>query len=632
VLPTPIDWLPRPVYATSHATKAKVKQGEIARSLKLGDLPEWNLADLYDGPESPRLKADLDTAERAAEAMNERYAGKLAEILDEGKGGAALAQAVREFEALNDVMGRVVSYASLLYAADTADPKRQKFYGDIQEKITAISSKLLFFPLELNRLDDNALERAMSERDLGHFRPWLEDLRKEKPYQLEDKLEQLFHEKAVTARGAWDRLFNETMTSLRFEIDGEKLSLEPTLNRLLDPDEKKRKEAAEALAKVFKDNVRLFTLITNTLAKDKEISDRWRGFADVADSRHLGNRVEKEVVDALVAAVREAYPRLSHRYYAMKAKWLGKKKLMYWDRNAPLPEEPKQVIGWNDARETVLNAYGNFSPRMADIAGRFFAERWIDAPVREGKSQGAFSHPTVPSAHPYILLNYQGKPRDVMTLAHELGHGVHQVLANSQGPLMAPTPLTLAETASVFGEMLTFRKLLDQAPTKRERKALLAAKVEDMLNTVVRQIAFYTFERKVHEERRQGELTSERLGEIWLDVQRESLGPAIELRPEYATFWSYIPHFIHAPFYVYAYAFGDCLVNSLYAVYEKADKGFAERYLDMLAAGGTKHHKELLKPFGLDASEPHFWSLGLKVIENLIDELEAMDGESSAEV
>jgi oligoendopeptidase F len=632
VLPTPIDWLPRPVYAASHAAKAKVKQGEIAKSMKLGDLPEWNLADLYDGPESPRLKADLDTAERAAEAMNERYAGKLADVLDEGKGGAALAQAVREFEALNDVMGRVVSYASLLYAADTADPKRQKFYGDIQEKITAISSKLLFFPLELNRLDDDALERAMSERDLGHYRPWLEDLRKEKPYQLEDKLEQLFHEKAVTARGAWDRLFNETMTSLRFEIDGEKLSLEPTLNRLLDPNEKKRKEAAEALAKVFKDNVRLFTLITNTLAKDKEISDRWRGFADVADSRHLGNRVEKEVVDALVAAVREAYPRLSHRYYAMKAKWLGKKKLMYWDRNAPLPEEPKQVIGWNDARETVLNAYGNFSPRMADIAGRFFAERWIDAPVREGKSQGAFSHPTVPSAHPYILLNYQGKPRDVMTLAHELGHGVHQVLANSQGPLMAPTPLTLAETASVFGEMLTFRKLLDQAPTKRERKALLAAKVEDMLNTVVRQIAFYTFERKVHEERRQGELTSERLGEIWLDVQRESLGPAIELRPEYATFWSYIPHFIHAPFYVYAYAFGDCLVNSLYAVYEKADKGFAERYLDMLAAGGTKHHKELLKPFGLDASEPHFWSLGLKVIENLIDELEAMDGESSAEV
>ena len=627
----PANWPEHPVYAATVSTKGKAKSrlvGEGEGKAKLGTLPEWDLADLYAGPESPKLKTDLETSERAADAMQERYAGKLAMLLDGGKGGAALAQAVREFEALNDIMGRIVSYASLLYAADTSDPKRQKFFGDIQEKITAISSKLLFFPLELNRLDDAMLETAMSHSELGHYRPWLEDLRKEKPYQLDDKLEQLFHEKAVTARGAWDRLFNETMTALRFDADGERLSLEPTLNRLLDQDEATRRSAAEALADVFKENVRLFTLITNTLAKDKEISDRWRGFVDVADSRHLANRVEKEVVDALVAAVRDAYPRISHRYYAMKARWLGKKTLPHWDRNAPLPEEPKQVIGWGDARATVLTAYGDFAPRMAEIAGEFFAKGWIDAPVREGKSPGAFSHPTVPSAHPYILLNYQGKPRDVMTLAHELGHGVHQVLANVQGPLMAPTPLTLAETASVFGEMLTFRALLDQAPTLRERKALLAAKVEDMINTVVRQIAFYNFERKVHTERREGELTSERLGEIWLDVQRESLGPAIELRPGYETFWCYIPHFIHAPFYVYAYAFGDCLVNSLYAVYEKADKGFAERYLDMLAAGGTKHHKELLAPFGLDASDPNFWSMGLKVIEGLIDELETMDAKA----
>ena len=621
------NWPEHPVFAATASAKGKAKGtlAEAGGKAKLGTLPEWALADLYEGPQSPKLKADLETSERAAEAMQERYAGKLATLLDGGKGGVPLAQAVREFEALNDIMGRIVSYASLLYAADTSDPKRQKFFGDIQEKITAISSKLLFFPLELNRLDDAQLETAMTMSELGHYRPWLEDLRKEKPYQLDDKIEQLFHEKAITARGAWDRLFNETMTALRFEPDGEKLSLEPTLNRLLDPDEQKRRAAAEALAKVFKDNVRLFTLITNTLAKDKEISDRWRGFVDVADSRHLANRVEKEVVDALVAAVREAYPRISHRYYAMKARWLGKKKLVYWDRNAPLPEEPKQVIPWEDAERTVLTAYGNFSPRMADIAKQFFARSWIDAPVREGKSPGAFSHPTVPSAHPYILLNYQGKPRDVMTLAHELGHGVHQVLANVQGPLMAPTPLTLAETASVFGEMLTFRALLKQAPTPRERKALLASKVEDMINTVVRQIAFYNFERAVHTERRDGELTSERLGEIWLEVQRESLGPAIELKPDYETFWCYIPHFIHAPFYVYAYAFGDCLVNSLYAVYENADKGFAERYLDMLAAGGTKHHKELLAPFGLDASDPNFWSMGLKVIEGLIDELEAME-------
>jgi oligoendopeptidase F len=625
------NWPMRPIPAgTSAKGNAKSEPAAEAPKAKLGALPEWNLTDLYPAPDSPKLKADLETSERAAEAIQERYAGKLASLLDGGKVGAALAQAVREFEALNDMLGRIVSYASLLYAADTSDPKRQKFYGDIQEKITAISSKLLFFPLELNRLEDGQLETAMTNSELGHYRPWLEDLRKEKPYQLEDKLEQLFHEKAVTARGAWDRLFNETMTALRFEAGGEKLSLEPTLNRLLDQNGNVRREASEALAKVFKENVRLFTLITNTLAKDKEISDRWRGFADVADSRHLANRVEKEVVDALVAAVREAYPRISHRYYAMKARWLGKKTLAHWDRNAPLPEEPKQVIGWDDAQQTVLTAYNDFSPRMAEIAGQFFAKGWIDAPVREGKSPGAFSHPTVPSAHPYILLNYQGKPRDVMTLAHELGHGVHQYLANVQGPLMAPTPLTLAETASVFGEMLTFRRLLDQAPSGRERKALLAAKVEDMINTVVRQIAFYNFERKVHTERRDGELTSEGLGEIWLEVQRESLGPAIELKPGYETFWCYIPHFIHAPFYVYAYAFGDCLVNSLYAVYEKADRGFAERYLDMLAAGGTKHHKELLAPFGLDASDPNFWSMGLKVIESLIDELEAMDAKAPA--
>jgi oligoendopeptidase F len=617
-----------PAFAATASARGKAKPETHAKAegaAKLGALPEWKLADLYEKPDAPKLESDLKTAEREANAMQDRYAGKLAKLLDSAKGGAALAEAVRTFEGLNDLMGRIVSYASLLYAADTSDPKRQKFFGDIQEKITAISSKLLFFPLELNRLDDAKLEAAMSKSELGHFRPWLEDLRKEKPYQLDDKLEQLFHEKAVTARGAWDRLFNETMTALKFDIGGEKLSLEPTLNRLLDQDEAKRREAAEALAKVFKDNVRLFTLITNTLAKDKEISDRWRGFADIADSRHLANRVEKEVVDALVAAVREAYPRISHRYYAMKAKWLGRKTLAHWDRNAPLPEEPKQMISWTEAQKTVLTAYETFSPRMAGIAGEFFAKGWIDAPVREGKSPGAFSHPTVPSAHPYILLNYQGKPRDVMTLAHELGHGVHQVLANVQGPLMAPTPLTLAETASVFGEMLTFRALLKQAPSPRERKALLAAKVEDMINTVVRQIAFYSFERKVHGERRDGELTSDRLGAIWLEVQRESMGPAIELKPGYEAFWCYIPHFIHAPFYVYAYAFGDCLVNSLYAVYEKADEGFAERYLDMLAAGGTKHHKELLAPFGLDASDPNFWSMGLKVIENLIDELEALD-------
>ncbi len=589
----------------------------------LGAMPEWDLTDLYASPEAPELADDLAALERDAGAFQEQYMGQLAGHAAES--GARLAESVKAYEAMSDRLGRIGSFAGLLYAADTSDPVRAKFYGDIQEKLTAITTRLLFYPLEFNRIDDAVLEAALEDAALAHYAPWIEDLRKEKPYQLSDDIEKLFHEKSVTGRGSWNRLFNETMTALRFDVGGEPLSLEPTLNRLLDQDGAKRREAAEALASVFADNLRLFTLITNTLAKDKAISDDWRGFEDVADSRHLANRVERPVVDALVAAVQDAYPRLSHRYYILKARWMGEDKLAHWDRNAPLPEEPQQVIAWAQAENLVLDAYGAFAPQMASIAKDFFDKSWIDAPVREGKSPGAFSHPTVPSAHPYILMNYQGKPRDVMTLAHELGHGVHQVLAAKQGPLMAPTPLTLAETASVFGEMLTFKKLLAQASSPRERKALLAQKVEDMINTVVRQIAFYTFEREVHTARKQGELTSDRLGEIWLDVQGRSLGPAIELKPGYETFWCYIPHFIHSPFYVYAYAFGECLVNSLYAVYENADEGFADKYLDMLAAGGTKHHTELLAPFGLDASDPDFWSMGLKVIEDLITELEGLE-------
>jgi oligoendopeptidase F len=453
------------------------------------------------------------------------------------------------------------------------------------------------------------------------------DLRREKPYQLEEKLERLFTEKAQTSRAAFSRLFNETMTALRFPVAGEAepLALEPTLNLLSHPEESRRKAAAEALSKVFSENLRLFTLITNTLAKDKEISDRWRGFKDVADSRHLANRVEAPVVDALVAAVHDAYPRLSHRYYAMKARWLGMDRMSHWDRNAPLPDKPERIFTWAEAQEAVLSAYEHFAPEMSALAREFFDKRWIDAPVRPGKAQGAFSASTVPSVHPYVLLNYQGKPRDVMTLAHELGHGVHQMLAREQGALMAPTPLTLAETASVFGEMLTFRALLAGTTDKREKKAMIAGKVEDMLNTVVRQIAFYTFERKVHEARHHGELTAEQIGAFWMDVQRESLGPAIELKPGYEVFWTYIPHFINSPFYVYAYAFGDCLVNSLYGLYQEAHPGFVTKYFDMLRAGGSKHHSELLAPFGLDARDPEFWSKGLAVIARMIDELETME-------
>jgi len=606
--------------------KPNIKKSGAKRGTgnETGKLPEWNLADLYPRIDAPEVTRDLQRMDAECVAFETDYKGKLAEQTAKQTGGDWLAEAVKRYEAIDDLAGRLGSYAGLVHAGDSLDPAISKFYGDVSERLTSASVHLLFFALELNRIDDAVIERAMQAPELAHYRPWIEDLRKDKPHQLEDRVEQLFHEKSQSGYAAWNRLFDQTISSLRFKVLSRELAIEPVLNLLQDRAGEKRKAAAQALAKTFKANERTFALITNTLAKDKEISDRWRGFRDVADSRHLNNRVEREVVDALVGSVRSAYPRLSHRYYRLKAGWFKRNKLAHWDRNAPLPFAASGNIAWPEARNMVLTAYRGFSPHMAEIAERFFTDRWIDAPVRAGKAPGAFSHPTTPSAHPYVLLNYQGKPRDVMTLAHELGHGVHQVLAAKNGALMAPTPLTLAETASVFGEMLTFKRLLAQTRNTRQRQALLAGKVEDMINTVVRQIAFYWFERAIHTERRNGELTAKRIGEIWLGVQTESLGPAIEIRPGYETFWMYIPHFIHSPFYVYAYAFGDCLVNSLYAVYERVSSGFADRYLAMLAAGGTKHYSELLKPFGLDARNPKFWDGGLAVISGMIDELEEM--------
>jgi oligoendopeptidase F len=602
---------------------AQTDAGHATKAAPFGSMPEWDLSDLYKAPDAPEVQRDLDAAAKEAARIKSAYQGRLADL---AKDGGKLVEAIKDYEKLADLAGKLGSYAGLNYVLDQTDPARAKFNGDVSEALTKLYTDLIFFELELNQIDDQTIEAAVKHKDLARYKPWLDDLRKEKPHQLDEKLERLFTEKSQTSRGAWNRLFDETMSSLKFDVEGEKepLTLEPTLNFLSDADEKKRKAASEALSKVFRANLPLFTLITNTLAKDKEISDRWRSFADVADSRHLANRVEAPVVDALVSSVRAAYPQLSHRYYAMKAKWLGKTKLASWDRNAPLPDKPERTISWAEAEKIVLDAYSGFAPEMATIAKQFFDKRWIDAPVKPGKAPGAFSASTVPSVHPYVMMNYLGKPRDVMTLAHELGHGVHQWLARPQGPLLAPTPLTLAETASVFGEMLTFRAILAETKDKRERKAMIAAKVEDMLNTVVRQVAFYTFERKVHEERRKGELTSDRLNAIWLEVQAESLGPAIELKPGYEVFWTYIPHFIHSPFYVYAYAFGDCLVNSLYGLYAEAHPGFVAKYFDLLKAGGSKHHSELLAPFGLDARDPEFWKKGLRVIEGMIDELETM--------
>ena len=587
------------------------------------ELPNWNLSHLYDNPEDPRLDADLSEAASRAKAFSGAYAGKLPDI-----GGTAFAKAIGEYEGILEILHKAMSYGQLLFSVSTGDALVGRFYQTLQERVTDISADTLFFTLEINRLDDEALDAKMSDEAAARYRPWRREVRQFRDHQLSDDMEKLLLEKSVTGHAAWVRLFEETFSDMRFDVEGvgEGLTQSEVLNLLSDKDGAKRKAAARGFGKVLGENVRLLALITNTLAKDKDIEDRWRHYPRPVSERNLSNQVEDEVVDALVSSVRDQFKNLSHRYYALKANWFGQDVLDYWDRNAPLPDDAAAKFEWSEARSLVLDAYGAFEPTMANVAQRFFDENWIDAAPREGKDSGAFSHPVVPSAHPYILMNFHGKARDVMTLAHELGHGVHQVLAADQGALMSDTPLTTAETASVFGEMLTFRKMVDNETDPARRRILLAGKVEDMLNTVVRQIAFHEFERRVHDERKSGEISVERLGDIWIEVQRESLGPAIRFDDDYRNYWAYIPHFVHTPFYVYAYAFGDCLVNSLYDVFANGgvDQGFQRKYLDMLAAGGTKRHKELLAPFGLDAGDPDFWKRGLGVISGFIDELEAV--------
>jgi oligoendopeptidase F len=586
----------------------------------LGDLPEWNLDDLYTGEDAPELKRDLDWLEQACASFARDYEGKLADLDAPG-----FLDCVLRNEKISQIAGRIMSFAGLRYYQLTTDAGRAKFMSDLQEKITNFTTPLVFFTLEINRLADDHLEKLYAQNaDLARYKPVFDRIRAMKPYQLSDELEKFLHDLGVVG-DAWERLFDETIAGLEFEVDGETLNIEGTLNLLTEPDRAKREAAAHELAQVFADNVKIFARVHNTQAKEKEIVDRWRGMPTAQTARHLSNHVEPEVVEALRNAVVKAYPKLSHRYYELKRGWLGLDKMQVWDRNAPLPIEDNRVVGWAQAEKTVMEAYAAFDPRMAEIAEPFFHKGWIDAAVKPGKAPGAFAHPTVTNVHPYVMLNYLGKPRDVMTLAHELGHGVHQVLAAGQGEMLSSTPLTLAETASVFGEMLTFRKMLDGARDTAQRKVLLAGKVEDMINTVVRQIAFYDFECKLHDARRGGELTPDNINALWMSVQAESLGPAFEFMDGYETFWAYIPHFVHSPFYVYAYAFGDGLVNALYAVYAEGEAGFQDKYFEMLKAGGSKHHKELLAPFGLDASDPAFWDKGLSMISGFIDELEALE-------
>ncbi len=586
----------------------------------LGDLPEWDLTDLYSSEEAPELDRDLEWLEGECAAFASDYEGKLADLDAEG-----LLTCVQRNEKINSIAGRIMSFAGLRYYQLTTDAERAKFLSDMQEKITIFTTPLVFFTLEINRIDDDALKAHFdANADLARYEPVFRRIRAMKPYQLSDELEKFMHDLGVVG-DAWERLFDETIAGLTFTVDEDELNIEGTLNLLTEQDRSKREAAARELARVFQENVKTFARVHNTQAKEKEIIDRWRNMPTAQTGRHLSNDVEPEVVEALREAVVAAYPKLSHRYYELKRKWLGLDVMQVWDRNAPLPMEDTRIVGWDEAEKTVMDAYNAFDPRMGEIASPFFSKGWIDAAVKPGKAPGAFAHPTVTDVHPYVMLNYLGKPRDVMTLAHELGHGVHQVLAADQGEMLSSTPLTLAETASVFGEMLTFRKMLDQAETPEQRKVLLAGKVEDMINTVVRQIAFYDFECKLHAARREGELTPDDINALWMSVQAESLGSAFEFMEGYETFWAYIPHFVHSPFYVYAYAFGDGLVNALYSVYESGSEGFEDKYFEMLRAGGSKHHKELLAPFGLDASDPKFWDKGLSMISGFIDELEAME-------
>ena len=566
-------------------------------------LPSWDLRDLYASPDSPAIDADLAGAEKNGREFAAAYQGKLA-----GLPGAALAVAMTEFEAIDEILGRVMSYAQLLFSADSTDASAGQFYQRMMERVTDISSLTLFFRLELNRIDDAVLEPKFADPAFAVWQPYLRDLRVYRPHQLSDELERFVHEREVTGRAAWSRLFDETVAGMRVTIEGEQLTVSAALNRLSDHDRRVRETAAHAVGAAFKEREKLFSLITNTLAKDKEIVDTWRRYPRPESERNLSNVVEDEVVDALVSAVTADFPRLSHRYYKLKAGWLGLDKLQTWDRNAPLPGDDDRRISWPEARGTVLGAYRAFDPQMGGIAGEFFEKNWIDAALREGKSGGAFAHPVVPSVHPYILMNYHGRTRDVMTLAHELGHGVHQVLAGKQGHLMSGTPLDVGRNRQRVRRDADLPRAY-WTPQKDPETPASDARLQggghaehggspDRVLTALNQ--------KLHAARRHSELLPEEIGALWMRrADRKSWARCSNTRRIINVFWAYIPHFIHSPFYVYAYAFGDCLVNALFAEYQSGHAGICKiNTVPCWTAGGTQVHRDLLAPFGLDASDP----------------------------
>ena len=586
--------------------------------------PIWDLTDLYSNIADTAIAADIAASRDAAKGLADVWRGKLSEA-----DGPQLAALIAEYERILEVLGKAASHAQLEFAANTTDADVARHHQSIREAGAEIGAELLFMELELANLPQERIDELVKTPELAHWMPWLRRVRAMAPYQLAPDMERMLAERAPTGRGAWVRLFDETAASLRFPFQGAEVTEAEILNALSSTEAAERREAGASLSSTLKANQRLLSLVLNTIAKDKEVEDRWRGFKRPVASRNLDNDVDDEVVDALVGAVGSRNADLSHRYYALKASWMGQETLDWWDRNAPLPDDDERSFSWKEAEQLVMESFAGFDPAMADLAAPFFAQNWIDAAPRAGKSSGAFSHPVTPSAHPYILMNFSGKSRDVMTLAHEMGHGIHQRLAADRGYLMSDTPLTLAETASVFAEMLAFRKLVDGTEDVSVRRRLLAGKVEDMLNTVVRQIAFHNFETRVHEARRTAELTADEISDIWMETQREALGPAVRTGDDYRPIWGYIPHFIHTPFYVYAYAFGDCLVNALWQNFAaERDAGnagaFVAKYRELLCAGGTERYDVALARFGLDARDPSFWSMGLDMISGMIDELEGL--------
>lgn len=582
-------------------------------------LPTWDLSDLYQGPQDATLENDLNIIEKDAIDFARVFKGNMNNAKD-------IFDSLKQYEALQNKIQKVAVYARLLSFINLDKPEIQGFYQSVMERITTAEQALVFYTLALNAISDEELNTYFEAvAELAFYKPMFRRLRAFLPHQLDEKIEQVFNDKAITSTQMWQRLFDETLSKLKFIYEGEELGIAAISDLLSNSQFEVRQAAANCIQKTLKESGDLFVCITNVLAKDLAISDQWRHFKNLGDSRHLSNDVEAEVVNNLVETVKQNYKNLSHRFYALKARLLNKEKLFYCDRNAPLPFSDDTTYTFEEAKQIVLAAYGAFDGRIKEQVQRFFDSPWIDAPVSASKYSGAFNMPTFQGHHPYILLNFKGKLRDIATLAHELGHGIHSLLADNLGIFMSNAPLTLCETASVFGEMLTFQYLLKQAKDKKAVVVALEGKLSDMINTVVRQIAFFDFEYRIHMHRRtNGELTRAQINAIWLSVQQESLGPSVIVDETIEEFWMTIPHFIHSPFYVYAYAFGDCLVNSLYQYYCDHPDGFADKYIDLLKAGGSKHHKELLKPFNLDASCKDFWQNGLKVITNLLDELENM--------